>query len=114
MFLHIRTHIEHRDVDGYYTDAHIYIPITRAQCNGIVPEGMKKCIEVFLVRPKTKVNINELNEFLGKEVFTPYQTYELAIETKYYPEVIAELPAEMPREYSTNPTRKVKSLIVHS
>lgn len=113
MYLHIRTHIEHRDVDNHYTDAHIFMPITRGQCNGIMPEGVKKSIPVFIVRPKTEVNINELNEFLGKEVFTPYQTYELAINTNCYPEVISELPTEMPREYSTNPQRKVKTLIIH-
>lgn len=106
MIVHIQTHIDHRKEDGCATEAHLYCHVNKAQYNGLLVG--RNVIPVMSV--KANIDWKAFNEFLGKEVFFE-QDFAIWINLRgVYPEFLAEMPKEFPKEYETNPTRKVKIL----
>jgi hypothetical protein len=111
MVMHIRTHIDHRKVDGKYTDAHLYLACTKAQCNSFILNG--EAIAVVSVQ-SPNIAIEAFNAFLGKGVFfeKDFTTWvEVGAQAGVYPEFLAALPKDFPQEHATNPERLVKILI---
>lgn len=107
MYIHIRTHIDH--LNSEYTDAHLFLKVTKVKFVTIATRyGIVNIFEIY-----DQFDIDMINKFLGKELFTNDRMLGVISLTteSIWPEFTDELPLQMPREYETNPEMKVKILI---
>lgn len=108
MIIHIQSHIEHRQRDGKYTDAHLFLTnVAKAKYDSLIEN--RALIPVISI--EGDLPLEEFNQFLGREVFfeRDFKTW-VKLGTGVYPEFLDKLP-ELPKEYETNPQRLVKILV---
>ena len=126
MVLHIQHFIDKRIVKAkettdHYTDAHLYIEINefkyfRSWTHANSMLGHPIAFKVIFTANQPKWYdchdiqlINKINAFFEEEIFF-YFRGEVLIRADVFPEIISSLPNDFPKEYKTNPTRKVKIL----
>lgn len=118
MYIHIQTHIEHRQIDGKYTTAHLFLKVTKVKFVTLTTRynSVNLPIEFYIVNLfeiYDQFDIDMINKFLGKELFTNDRMLGVISLTtqSVWPEFLNELPAQMPRNYETNPEMEVKILV---